>query len=149
MLLPVTLSASTSYKCLVREYPPTQYHLYTEYPISCSAYSNTQVIIKSIPSHILTPDYRYSFTIYQNAGSSSSLITASSATNFYHMRVWSGTNYASFNTIYFDVISVNKYLNAIPITLNGIYILTREAATTNSLLVDFTVAQATPSNYDI
>lgn len=135
----------------MREYPPTQYHLYTEYPINCEAYSSTQVIIRSIPSHILTPDYYYSFTIYQNAGGSSSLITASSASNYYHIRVWSGTNYnyGSFSTRYFDIIPVNKYLSAIPITLNGIYILTREAASTNSLLIDFSVAQATPSNYDI
>ena len=76
----MTLSTSTQYKCLAREYPLTQYHLYTEYPIDCSAYSATQVVIQSMASHILNPSYYYEFIVYTNAGSGSPFITTNSST---------------------------------------------------------------------
>ena len=32
---PMTLTSGMKYKCVVREYLPTKYHLYTEYNIPC------------------------------------------------------------------------------------------------------------------
>lgn len=45
------------------------------------------------------------------------------------------------------MVPVDTYTTIIPVTLNGIYILTREAAGVNSLYLDFTVEVATPSAY--
>jgi hypothetical protein len=70
----------------------------------------------------------------------------STAANF-HTRMWSGTNYGSFSTKYLDIVPVRNYLSTSPFTLNSIYTLTREAAVTNSLLLDFTVNLATSSVY--
>lgn len=130
----------------MREYLPTQYHLYTEYLIDCSAYSTTQVLIQSLPSHILNPSYYFEFIVYVNAGSSSPLISASTGNN-YILRVWSGSNYGTFSTTYLDAVPISTYISTIPITLNGIYLLTREAAAINSLYIDFTVGVATTAAY--
>lgn len=145
-LLPTTLTTTTKYECRAREYLPTQYHLYTEYLIDCSAFSTTQVLIQSLPSHILNPAYYYEFIVYVNAGSGSPLISASTGNNFF-LRVWSGSNYGSFSTTYFDEVPISTYVSTIPTTLNGIYILTREAAAINSLYIDFTVGVATTAAY--
>lgn len=142
----MTLSTSTQYKCLAREYPLTQYHLYTEYQIGCSAYSATQVVIQSMASHILNPSYYYEFIVYTNAGSGSPFITTNSSNN-YQLRVWSGYGYTSFTTKYFDTVPVKKYMSVIPVTLNSIYILTREAAVLNSLYISLAVGVATTSAY--
>jgi hypothetical protein len=49
--------------------------------------------------------------------------------------------------MYFDALDVSTYQAVYPIKLSSIYILTKEAATLNSLYVDFTVTVATSSAY--
>jgi len=109
-------------------------------------YSTTQVLIQSIPSHILKPEYYYEFVVYQNMGASSPFVPLSSSANSL-IRVWSGSNYNSFSTQYFDVLPVDNFLDSSPITLNSIYFLTREQSVTNSLLLDITVNLNAPAVY--
>ena len=144
--LPVTVGVSTAYKCYAREYQATKYSLYTEYPISCAYYSQTQVSIRPIPSHTLNPAFYYDFIVYINAGSSSPFITANSNSN-YHIQVWSCKAFSSPTILFYDIIPYENFINVYPITLNSIYILTREAAIVNSLYVDFSIGYATPTAY--
>lgn len=51
--------SNSPYYCYLREYPANQYSYYKEYVTNCAYYSTTQVLIKSIPSHILSPNYYY------------------------------------------------------------------------------------------
>lgn len=121
--LPSTLTASTKYTCLIREYLPTQYYLYNELNIDCLAYSATQVGIKAVPGRPLSPAFNYELIVYVNAGSGSSLVPGPS--NNYNQQVWSGTNVnpSSLVTTYYDAIPVFKYQQVNPITLNSIYFL--------------------------
>ena len=146
--LPSTVPGGSNFKCVAREYSPTKYQLYDEYPVTCTLYSTTQVLVQSLPSHIFSPSFYYDFIVYVNAGSSSPFITANSAA-YYNQLVWSGKGYtnANFNTMYFDAVDVFTYQSVYPIVLNSIYTLSREAATVNSLFVDFTVKVATTSAY--
>jgi hypothetical protein len=132
------------YYCLAREYLPNQYSFYKEYVVNCVFYSTTQILIKSIPSHIMSPTFRYEFIIYRNMGSGSSLISIPSATN-YVMQVGTVNNYNSGGIQYYNWMPVLNYLNVHPITLNNIYILTREAAAVNSLYLDFNIGFAVNS----
>jgi len=92
--------------------------------MTCSYYGSSQVLVKSIPSHILNPIFYYDFIIYINSGSSTPFITASSSNN-YNIEVITYKAYSSGTILYYDVIPYKNYLNIYPITLNGIYILTR------------------------
>lgn len=73
---------NNAYYCLAREYAANQYSFYREYVVNCVYYTTTQILIKSIPSRIMTPNYYYEFIIYKNTGSGSSLISVPSATNY-------------------------------------------------------------------
>ena len=95
-------------------------------------------MVKSIPSHIFNPTYYYELIIYKNVGSGSSLISIPSASS-YIMQVKTVNAYSSGSILYLNSIPVLNYLNVYPMTLNSIYTLTREAAATNSLYIDFTI----------
>jgi hypothetical protein len=130
--------SNTAYYCYAREYPVNQYSFYTEYVINCAYYNTKQILIKSIPSHIMSPNYYYEFIVYSNQGSGSSLISVPAATN-YIMQVGTINAYSGGTVQYYDWVVVNSYLNLYPITLNSIYILTREAAAVNSLYLSFSI----------
>lgn len=130
--------SNNAYYCYAREYPANQYSFYREYVINCVYYSTTQILIKSIPSHIMTPNYYYDFIIYMNTGSGSSLISVPSATN-YIIQVGTVNNYNSGGIQYYDYIPVLNYLDRLPITLNYVMFLTQEAAAVNSLLLNFNI----------
>ena len=104
------------------------------------------VLIQSIPSHILKPEFYYDIIVYQNLGSSSPLITLSAASKLI-IKVWSGIGYDGYSTQYYDTLPVHNYLSSSAFTLNNIYFLTREATITNSLLIDFTVTIAAPATF--
>ncbi len=143
--LPVTVAGGTTYYCFAREFPANQYSLYKEYVVNCAYYSTTQVLIKSIPSHIMKPNFYYEFIVYRNGGSGSSLLSVSSSSS-YVLQVWTVDAYDnSGTTLYHSNVPYLNPLNVYPITLNRIYILTREAAAVNSLYVDFNIAFAVNS----
>ncbi len=118
--------------------------------VNCVYYSTTQILIKSIPSRIMTPNYYYEFIIYKNTGSSSSLINVPAATN-YILQVGTVDRYTGGGIQYYDYIPVVNYLNRLPMSLNHVVFLTQEAAAVNSLLInfdiDFTVNSATTVFY--
>lgn len=66
------------------------------------------------------------------------LISIPSA-NKYIAQVITRNAYSGGSIQYLDYIPVLNYLDVNPIVLNNIYILTREAAAINSLLIDFTI----------
>lgn len=66
------------------------------------------------------------------------LISIPSASK-YIAQVITRNAYSGGSIQYLDYIPVLNYLNVNPIVLNNIYILTREAAAINSLLIDFTI----------
>ena len=65
-MTPTSITAGQVFKCIAREYTVNKYHLYTEFSIPCGGYSSStnQVLIQSIPSHILKPEFYYEFIIY-------------------------------------------------------------------------------------
>ena len=72
------------------------------------------------------------------------------SSNFNNLETWSGYGTTSgWTTKYYDVQGLYKYQSTAPFTLNNIYILTREAAVINSLLVNFNVNFATASVYHL
>jgi hypothetical protein len=103
-------------------------------------------MIKSIPSHILTPNFYYDFIIYSNAGSGSPYLSTQSAST-YIMTIQSVVGYSGPTTNFLDYVPVNKYNTVYPITLNHLHVLTREAGALNSLLICFTVGVATTTDY--
>jgi hypothetical protein len=115
--------SNSAYYCYAREYAANQYTFYREYVVNCIYYSTTQILIKSIPSHIMTPNYYYEFIVYKNAGSGSSLISIPAATN-YIMQVGTVDRYTGGGVQYYDWIPVVNYLDRLPMSLNYIYILT-------------------------
>ena len=92
--------------------------------INCHHYSTNQLLIKSIPSHVLSPSYYYEFIVYLNSGASSPFLTAQTGT-IYNFQLSSVLAYSSPSTLYYDVVPVDVYQSVYPITLNSIYILTR------------------------
>ena len=66
------------------------------------------------------------------------LITIPSASKYIAQAITRNA-YSGGSVQFLDYIPVLNYLNVNPIALNRIYILTREAAAVNSLLVDFTI----------
>jgi hypothetical protein len=143
--LPNGITSSTYY-CIAREYPPSQFYLYTEYLVNCAYYTTNQVMIKSIPSHILTPNYFYDFIIYFNAGASANLITTVTTTP-YIFQVATCNAYSGGSIQYNNYITVDKYQAVYPIVLNNIHILTQEAAAINSLFLNLVLNQATTTVY--
>jgi len=139
---------SSAYYCLAREYPQSQFSLYTEYIIPCQYYAANQVMIKSIPSHILNPIYFYDFIIYMNVGSYANFIPTSS-TYPYIFKISTLNAYSGGTVQYNNYIPVDKYQTVYPITLTNIYILTQEAAAINSLFLNLVVNVATTTVYYI
>lgn len=113
--------------------------------VNCQYYSTTQVLVKSIPSHILTPNNHYQIIIYKNTGSGSSLIAIPSAAS-YIAQIGTINAYSSGTLQYYDYVPVLNYLNIYPISLSSIYTLTREAAAINSLYLSFTINVAASSS---
>lgn len=62
------------------------------------------------------------------------------------MQVGTINAYSGGTLQYYDYIPVVNYLNVYPITLNSVYILTREAAAVNSLYVYFNIGVAQSSS---
>ena len=119
-------SSNQAFKCVVREYLPTQYHLYTEYNLPCEDYSTTQVHLRSRPDHIMKPEFFYEFIIYQNKGSSSPFLTVMSSYSRRKVSTWSGVGSpGSWSTKYYNVAGINKYKSTNAFSLHSIYILTR------------------------
>lgn len=145
MYVPGSGLTNTAYYCYLREYLPGQASYYKEYVVNCQYYATTQILVKSIPSHILTPNYYYQIIIYKNTGSGSSLINIPSAAS-YVAQVGTINAYSSGTVQYYDYIPVLNYLNIYPITLSSIYILTREAAAINSLYLSFNINVAESSS---
>lgn len=137
--------SNNAYYCYLREYLQNEYSTYKEYVVNCQYSTTTQVLIKSIPSHILNPMYFYELIIYKNTGSGSSLISIPSSSS-YIMQVKTIDAYSGGSILYFSTIPILKYQTVYPITLNSIYILTREAAAINSLYIDFTMNFALSSS---
>lgn len=138
IFIPGSGLTNNAYYCFAREFPANQYSFYREYVVNCVYYSTTQILIKSIPSRIMSPNFYYEFIVYKNTGSGSSLIAEPSTPN-YIMQVGTVDRYTGGGVLYYDYIPVLNYLNRLPITLNHVFFLTQEAAAVNSLLVNFNI----------
>ena len=144
---PNSQSSNQAFKCMIREYLPTKYHLYTEYNVPCEDWSTTQVLIRARLDHINKPEYFYEYIIYQNKGSSSPFLSSMSGANR-NIKTWSGQGYSgSWTSKYINLDGIYKYQSTSSFTLHSIYILTREAAVVNSLWINFNINVATPNIY--
>lgn len=97
--------------------------------------------ISAIPSHVISPDFYYEFVIYANNNASTMNFNLN-PNNYFWAQVNSVSTLSSYSNSVIpnqNFILINKYQTVYPISLNSIYILTREASATNSLFLSFTV----------
>jgi hypothetical protein len=120
---PGGISNSYSYSCYLKEYSFLARHLYRSYEAICDYYTTDVIRIKSIPSHILSPDYYYEIAIYRNDNGAAMGLTLN--TNAYFWAIIQTLNtLSSYSVINQDFVLANRYQSVYPIVLNTIYTLT-------------------------
>ena len=92
--------SSSKFYCITREYPANKYSFYKEYELNCVYYAANTVLIKSLPSHILSPNFHYDFIIYYNQGASANLFSYGNSNK--KIKVTTVDKYASGTLQYFD-----------------------------------------------